>query len=299
MAKTIPSMTQKVRRNDLQLVSEKFCFMSMPDTSQDILQNWGRVSCRLVQAYQGEPTNFQGEFQSSNMIVWLIVKGSVRQNYQGREFHASEKEWMVSNACRRRQDFSSDAKIVSIHLHIDSGRAEWHGPRIVAFGNETPLFASAQRLVRVYETPTTNMEAYAEMQATMWDFFGRLIPQLNRQGMEMLQPRISDERVKRTMEFLERLALNESWNRERLASVAGVSASQIDRLWREACGHTPYHYWDRLRIGFAQEKLENTNWTIKAIASELGFTQLAQFSNWFRAHQRMSPRSYRERLDKR
>lgn len=299
MAKTIPSVTQKVRWNDLQLIGKKFCFMSMPLTRSEILQNWGRVSCRLVQAYQGEPTNFQGEFQSSNMIVWRLLKGSVDQYYQGREFHASEREWMVSNACRRRQDFSSDAKIVSIHLHIDCGRAEWHGPRIVGFRDEAKLFAEAQRLVHVYETTSTSMATYAKMQASMWEFFGQLIPRLHEQGMEIRQPRISDERVKRSMEFLERTPLNESWDRERLATLAAVSASQLDRLWREACGHTPHHYWDRLRIGFAREKLENTDWTIKAIASELGFTQLAQFSNWFRAHQRMSPRHYRERLDKR
>ena len=270
--------------------------MSMPLTSPEILQNWGRVSCRLVQAYQGEPTNFHGEFQSSNMIVWQLLRGRVDQYYLGQEFHAVQKEWMVSNACRRRQEFSSDAKLVSIHLHIDCGRAEWHGPRIVSFPDKAKLFAVAQRLVRLYEAPPTSMEAYAKMQASMWEFFGQLIPRLQEQGMEIRQPRISDERVKRTMELLERTPLNESWNRERLATLAAVSASQLDRLWRDACGHTPHHYWDRLRIGFAREKLENTTWTIKAIASELGFSQLAQFSNWFRAHQRMSPRTYRERL---
>jgi len=286
---------------DLRVIREEFCLVRIPLHNQEQASadnaSSGPISCRLLQSYRGEPTNFHGEFHSENMIVWRVLQGSVRQLYLGEEFQASPGEWMVSNACRRRQDFSDDARIISIHLHINPGRAEWHGPRIVAFADNRALQAAARLLLRLHaQSQASGITGYAELQSAMWGFFGRLTSQLSQQGMELRNPRLTDERVRRTMEMIERTPLSLPWNREGLATASGLSPSQLDRLWRSACGHTPYAHWDLLRIRFAREKLENTDWTIKAIASELGFSQLAQFSNWFRDHQRISPRIYRERL---
>lgn len=79
-----------------------------------------------------------------------------------------------------------------------------------------------------------------------------------------------------------------------LCAYAGCSRSALLRAFRNAGLPSPMRYLADLRIGMAKERLRQSEWSISNIASNLGFSDLASFSHFFRARTGRSPREYRE-----
>ncbi len=79
------------------------------------------------------------------------------------------------------------------------------------------------------------------------------------------------------------------------AKRAGYSTSQFSHLFRQHTGTSPINYLNELRIQRAAEFLNNTDWSIKRIAYELGFEDPLYFSRNFRKCVGLSPRAYRAR----
>ena len=134
------------------------------------------------------------------------------------------------------------------------------------------------------------------MQSALWGFVQNLLPPLLSAGIQLRFPDISDPRVAHSMAAIHRLPLSAAWDRDAIARAASLSPSQLDRLWMQQLGFTPWQHWDRRRLRFAQEKLRYTDVQIKEIALELGFQHLTQFSTWFRSRQETSPSAYRAQI---
>lgn len=79
------------------------------------------------------------------------------------------------------------------------------------------------------------------------------------------------------------------------AKKAGYSTSQFSHLFRQHTGTSPINYLNELRIQRAAEFLNNTDWSIKRIAYELGFEDPLYFSRNFRKCVGLSPKAYRAR----
>ena len=58
-------------------------------------------------------------------------------------------------------------------------------------------------------------------------------------------------------------------------------------------GTSPAQYQMDIRLKKAHELLTTTNYSIAKIAENLGFSDTAQFSTFFRKRQNMTPREYR------
>jgi AraC-like DNA-binding protein len=80
-----------------------------------------------------------------------------------------------------------------------------------------------------------------------------------------------------------------------LASMVGLSQSQLSSLFREHLGVSPLQYQVQLRMARSRELLDGTDLPIAAIARETGYDDPMYFSRQFNRHHAMTPTAYRAR----
>ncbi len=265
--------------------------------------NWEKISCTMLRYYKGAPEAYSGTFESGKLVIWKLLKGSVTVSYSGLQLEGRENSWVILTGGRRSHEFSPDAVIESIQLYLELSSAHWLGPRGVILEKGVSLDQACADLRKGLHKagqrgrsihPPESLIYHALLQGAVWSFLAKLLPELQRAGIEPGHQKITDPRIARSLSIIESLPTALPWDRDLMARAVNLSAHQLDRIWQKERTQTPFQYWEARRIGFAREKLETSHWSIKEIASELGFSQLAQFSNWFHRQQGCSPRSYRE-----
>lgn len=85
---------------------------------------------------------------------------------------------------------------------------------------------------------------------------------------------------------------------EQLASAAGKSPSQAERLFRTAMGEPPYRYVLNRKLSLACQLLTETGMSVRDIASYLSFEDEFYFSGLFRRKIGVSPTQYRKTVKK-
>jgi len=78
-----------------------------------------------------------------------------------------------------------------------------------------------------------------------------------------------------------------------LATDAGMSTRQLERLFRRYLGRSPKRYYMELRLGRARNLLMQTDMSVIEVALACGFTSPSHFSKCYRALYKTTP--YRER----
>lgn len=272
--------------------------------------HWRDLKLDLVWCYEGEPLGRKVRTHGLNLSAWLLMEGQATVKAGGRTMKAGRGEWLVCRPMERWQNFSESARILSIHLAMTcpSLPAEWTGPAAVKLKGTAVLAEAANRLretAALRPVPPQDRRNLAglkmalgealELRAATAEFAGRLLAELEGQGMEFGPAAIRDERVRASRLELDGRELREGFSREALAGARGVSASQLDRLWREELDMTPRQYWESRRAATACERLQEGEGSVKAIAYDLGFSHLSRFSVWFREKTGMTPRAYRRR----
>jgi AraC family transcriptional regulator len=81
----------------------------------------------------------------------------------------------------------------------------------------------------------------------------------------------------------------------RLARAAGLSPFRFLRAFKAAVGASPHQFLLRLRLADAARRLLDTREAVTAIAYEVGFDDLSNFTRAFRAEFGMSPGAWRRR----
>jgi AraC-like DNA-binding protein len=79
-----------------------------------------------------------------------------------------------------------------------------------------------------------------------------------------------------------------------MASLAGISASTVERLFRRTFRISPLKYLKKVRLHCACKMLRNSHKTLTVIARECGFNDPTGMSRDFRTELKISPRSYRK-----
>lgn len=87
--------------------------------------------------------------------------------------------------------------------------------------------------------------------------------------------------------------LDEEFDLERLAAMAGLSKFHFHRLFKQATGVSPAKYQTTARMNEARRRLRETNQSVIAIAVDLGFSSASHFAQVFRRDTRMTPSDYR------
>lgn len=101
-----------------------------------------------------------------------------------------------------------------------------------------------------------------------------------------------DARIERARAFIsqhveQRIALAD------IASAAGLSSSRLSHLFKEETGETPLRHLETLRMQRAAELLQRTSFSVKQIASAVGFESAFYFSLRFKAWTLLSPTDFR------
>ena len=78
-----------------------------------------------------------------------------------------------------------------------------------------------------------------------------------------------------------------------LAAVARLSRYHFSSRYKALTGYSPIRHFLHLKIEYACQLLDNTEMSVKAIASELGYADPLYFSRLFTKTMGLSPRAYR------
>ena len=101
-----------------------------------------------------------------------------------------------------------------------------------------------------------------------------------------------DRRIRRSIEAMHS-RISEHIGLEILARSVGLSRQHFFDLFRRCTTLTPSVYWNMLRMERAVAELGAGRRPIHDIAADLGFSAQSNFARFFRDHQGVSPRAYR------
>lgn len=87
------------------------------------------------------------------------------------------------------------------------------------------------------------------------------------------------------------LAERSGWKVSTAAQLLGISVRKLERLCQEQLGAAPHEWFHSERMNAAGQLLA-AGQTIKLVASQLGYTQPANFSRDFKRHHGRSPRTF-------
>jgi AraC-like DNA-binding protein len=261
----------------------------------------------LTRCYRGAPSHSKGVFHSENLLAWHLLKGSVSAGRNEFKIRSSAESWVIVRPGGHFHSFSSDAQILSFTFRLKFDSNVWTGPPVVRLAPVKRLQVAGQHLFQAAlksglpgsippeKFPHVSLEVQAGLQEKIWALMSLLLPLLRHEGLAFEDLPSQDPRLEKSRQAIDNLPLGQPWNRANIAAIAGVSPSQLDRLWQGTRKETPHHYWEQRRLQFARDKLENSNLQIKQVASELGFAHLSQFSNWFRHFSKCPPREFRNK----
>jgi len=93
--------------------------------------------------------------------------------------------------------------------------------------------------------------------------------------------------------------LEDPASRAELARFAGVSARQLERLFRRYLARSPAEFYMELRLDRARHLLKQTEMTVLKVAVACGFASPSHFSKCYRERFQNTPREERDppRLD--
>ena len=114
---------------------------------------------------------------------------------------------------------------------------------------------------------------------------------------EMDEP-IANLRVRKALKDIQNYPLSEL-SAALLMEKTGMRKTSFFHTFKRITGSTPVQYIIGLKLESARDLLENTFLPVSQIAETCGFSDPLYFSRCFRTHYKMSPRAYRECMQKR
>ena len=112
------------------------------------------------------------------------------------------------------------------------------------------------------------------------------------QGFPRIQRQSAEKRVVSTLAFMEQ-HLDMPLTLDAMAAHSGQSLPYFTKLFRQRTNQSPMAYFIQLKIRKACELLDQTDSTIREIATQLGYDDPYYFSRIFKKTQGCSPAAYR------
>lgn len=241
---------------------------------------------------------------AADIPVWLMVRGAVTLRYADEETAARAGQWLMPKQGAAWHDFSDDAEIVSLRFRLCWMNREevFERTRTLLLDDpadgklcETAEALVAQSLAVSPLAPDAEVSRHLGRQAAFFRWLEIYTETLRHAGVRSRVVGETDARLVAAREWLDAAKLDQRISRHALARHVGWSLTQLNRRFSAEYGMTPRQYFEQRRLSRARLELMRERWTIKETAAALGFTDLAQFSNWFSRHTNQAPRSYRGR----
>lgn len=129
------------------------------------------------------------------------------------------------------------------------------------------------------------------VQAYLQIILARCIPDMELVDKNMIG---SEDLVYRTVAFIS-ANFQESFSLEDMAKNLGVSKYVLSRIFSKIFHKNFNQYLNEVRLGYACQRLENTNDTITKICMDSGFESQRTFNRVFKEQYRISPSEYRKK----
>lgn len=272
------------------------------------LIDWDNLRIKLIRCYDGRvPSKGLGEHTSPHSTAWLIRRGRVRVTDDTRQVTAAGAgTWVFPRPGRRFQEFSPGARLLSISFTAEylTGQLllDVHQTITLSAASFPELQAVAARLVDA-ASPVTDLlwaqlsvvelNQYLTIQSLLLSWVDIWCRTLLSLGYDIPSAHTSDPRVLKAVQFLEAHLDEGQLTTERIARSAGVSISQLNRLFLRETGHTLSAFHTQRRLERAMLLLAHSNLSMKEIAFDLGFKHPGHFTAWFKQHHHQPPSRYR------
>lgn len=222
---------------------------------------------------------------------------------------AGDSRWVVCMPGKRRQEFSDDAELVSLHFLVESpgNGARWRGVPLLSVAPDGVARRSFEKLMACVQGQGLTQEetlqiggvelslgATLAVRAAACEFLHRLLTLLQSDGLLFEPPGLEDTRVLASYRELSARDPGKELVIDALAANLGITVGQLNRLWQRELRTTPRRYWDQRRVRHACNLLQIQKLPVKVVAAELGYRHLSQFSNWFTQKVGSAPREYRQ-----
>lgn len=279
---------------------------------QSPLYRWSSLRTELLWIYEGPiaaGSTSERQDHSLGYWVWLLRRGTVRLEMEGKSWQANAGQWMISPQGKTLQEFSPDARILSVHFRCQwpTGNNLFSGrDAVVLNASQFPrLEKSAAALTRLVHRHFPKVRLELTEQQIDYPVFLRFEQRfqqwlidfhhaMTQMGRSLAHAGLSDERLMRAAQLLHDSPLAEPFPGMQLQRETGLGRAHLDRLYWKEFGITTREYWERLRQDVATRKLESTGLSIKEIGYELGFKQASHFTKWFFNRLGKTPKAYRE-----
>ncbi|WOO43638.1 AraC family transcriptional regulator [Rubellicoccus peritrichatus] len=279
-----------------------------PTTSQRVAQ-LSLIHPILYWAYQGELPDWAERFIFDNQTsaAWRLDSGEVELEFGADREHYVAPCWIFPRRQMGRQQFSPNARLLSIRFNL-----YWPGERVVypqEVSHQFPIDRfpkfnkRSEALVEFAKTipgdqlvismRESDLASVVNLQIHIWQWVAEYLALLNELRVELYPGSALDSRVTRALEYIQKVSLSERVTEKDIAANCGLSLSQMNRLFQQQVGHSPIRVLESRRMQAAHTALLYSTQSIKALAYELGFSSPQHFSLWFRKKQKVSPREYR------
>lgn len=279
------------------------------------LHDWACLRSELVWIYDhavAETSRHMLARRASSNYAWYLRRGSCTISTGSTRHLLKPGMWLFLPQGEARQEFSSDAAILSVCFRYQwpSGENAVSNPAGLLFpGSEFPALEQRavrlERLVRRHLSAGTSYKLQSH-QAITGPLFLRfqalfmnwleLWLQINlSHGIGVTNLRTQDDRLTRTARCLNEAPLDRPYPRAQLIRETKLSEVHLNRLFLNAFGITPRKYWDRRKLEYARDCLDTTDMPVKEVSFRLGFLSDAHFAVWFRRHETKTPSEYRAR----
>ncbi len=275
------------------------------------LHKWAGLRTELIWVYKGlvAPDNRRVDTDHRcGYWLWLLYAGRVDVQMGSKTWHAHAGQWIISPQGKTQQEFSADARILSLHFRCQwpTGENLFAGTdAVVVESKEFPrLERSAVALQQLahrhfpsirndFSLQTGDLPIFLRLQQLFFQLLLEFYEVMIRRERFPSRAGTGDDRLVRAARILHETPLDEPFPAEQLRKETGLGRAHLDRLYWREYGISTRVYWERLREESATRSLESTQLSIKEIGYLLGFRQASHFTKWFRHRLELTPTEYR------
>lgn len=225
-------------------------------------------------------------------VLVLVVSGQLTYHINGKLLYASKGDLLLLPPGTKREAYNHNKQLHQKYAVIFSADHHCELPLLeqtTYVHMQTRAFPYMKnQLVAIYRQTLEKRSFFKTIIAGMLlEMLGRISRELETSPL----PRRKLDHADRLEQYMIE-HFREPITIERLSQVIGRSPNYTITLFKEIIGYTPIDYQHRLRIAAAKEMLENTRYTVSAIAEQLGYYDTSYFYRVFRQHTGTAPSAY-------
>lgn len=280
----------------------------VPPPAALTFEDWSNLHARLLWCYEGEvdAPNRRLFSQRNQLSAWWLQAGSVVVKRGAQTWAARAGEWIFCGPYPLHQDFSADARILSVNFRLEwpSGDSLVDQILVVPAERHSELGKAARALLRFISRrfpkigtglppQPVELTGFFEMQSLFAEWARAYLETLLASGVVPSRMGGLDPRVLAALRQLDRHDWRSPFREKKLAAAVALSAGHLDRLFVQQLGLTPRAYLQKRRLESAVASLADTTTPAKKIAYDLGFSSASHFTHWLKRAAGKSPREIR------